>query len=69
MKPKRYIAWSTDNINLDDPFQREWYYQQVLTKGRMSDIKELDWDEIKILLPRLKLPEDVRRLWEACFSD
>jgi hypothetical protein len=46
IKPKRYIVWSTDKeINLDDPSQRKWYIQQVLTYGRTEDIMELDWEK------------------------
>ena len=69
MKPQRYIVWSTDTIDLDDPYQKKWYYQQVLTKGRTEDIQELDWEEIRELLPELNLPHEVRRLWEKYFND
>ena len=69
IKPKRYIIWSTDKeINLDDPFQRKWYIQQVLTYGRTEDIMELDWEEVKKLLPELRLPETIRALWEEYFA-
>jgi len=65
MRPKRYIVWSTNKeIDLNDPLQRKWYIQQVLTHGRAEDVSELDWDEVKRLLPVLKLPSRVRRLWE-----
>jgi len=69
MKPKRYIVWSTNKeLNLDDPFQRRWYITQVLTYGRAEDISELDWDEIKKILPELNLPKEVRMLWEDYFN-
>lgn len=68
MKPKRYIVWSKDEIDLNDPWQRKWYIQQVLTHGRAEDIAELDWNEIKQLLPELNLPKEVRRLWEDYFN-
>jgi len=69
IKPKRYIVWSTDKeINLDDPFQRKWYIQQVLTYGRTEDIMELDWEEVMRLLPELRLPETIRTLWEEYFA-
>jgi hypothetical protein len=69
IKPKRYIVWSTDKeINLDDPFQRKWYIQQVLTYGRTEDIMELDWEEVEKLLPELRLPETIKALWEEYFA-
>lgn len=69
IKPKRYIVWSTDKeIDLDDPFQRKWYMEQVLSHGRAEDVAELDWDEIKRLLPELNVPARVRKLWEAYFE-
>jgi hypothetical protein len=55
--PPTYIVWSTDHIDLSDPFQRRWYIQQVLTHGRAEDIRTLNPDEII-------LPEDVRSLWQ-----
>ncbi len=68
MHPKRYIVWSKDEIDLNDPFQRKWYIKQVLTYGRTEDIVALDWDEVKRLLPELDLPLHVRRLWENYFN-
>ena len=68
MQPKRYIVWSKNEIDLADPWQRKWYIQQVLTHGRAEDIAELDWEEIKRLLPEINLPKDVRRLWEDYFD-
>lgn len=67
MHPKRYIVWSKEKLDLRDPFQRNWYIRQVLTHGRAEDVADLDWDEIKRLLPRLDLPEDVAALWEEYF--
>ncbi len=68
MQPKRYIVWSKNEIDLADPWQWKWYIQQVLTHGRAEDIAELDWEEIKKLLPELNLPKDVRSLWEDYFN-
>ena len=68
MQPKRYIVWSKNDIDLADPWQRKWYIQQVLTHGRAEDIAELDWVEIKMLLPELNLPKEVRSLWEDYFN-
>ena len=53
---------------MSDPQERRWYIEQVLSHGLAEDIAELDWDEIKTLLPDLNLPEDVLRLWRAYFS-
>jgi hypothetical protein len=39
-----------------------------LTHGRAEDIAELDWGEIKKLLPELDLPKEVRNLWENYFN-
>jgi hypothetical protein len=67
-RPKRYIVWSKSEIDLKDPFQRLWYFQQVLTKGRATDVADLDWEEIKSVLPRLSLPTPIRQLWEDYFA-
>ncbi len=64
LHPPAYIVWSTDQIDLSDPFQRRWYIQQVLTHGRAEDIRTLDPEEIAALLDEIVLPEDVRSLWE-----
>jgi hypothetical protein len=69
IRPKRYIVWSTDKeIDLDDPWQRKWYIQQVLTHGRAEDIAELDWEEVRRILPELQLPQAVKNLWESYFN-
>lgn len=64
LHPPAYIVWSTDQIDLSDPFQRRWYIQQVLTHGRMEDICTLNLDEIAAVLNEITLPEDVRSLWQ-----
>lgn len=68
MQPKRHIVWSKNKIDLSDPFQRKWYIKQVLTYGRTEDIALLDWEEVKKLLPELKLPPHIKRLWENYFN-
>ena len=50
------------------PWQRKWYIKQVLINGRAEDIAELDWEEIKALLPELELPKDIKSLWEDYFA-
>lgn len=62
MRPKRYIVWSTKELNLDDPFQGNWYIRQVLTHGRAEDVAALDWDELEESLPQLDLPEEIAAL-------
>jgi hypothetical protein len=64
LRPPAYIVWSTDQVDLSDPFQRRWYLQQVLTHGRAEDIRTLDLDEIAAELDKMILPEGVRSLWE-----
>jgi len=64
LHPPAYIVWSTDQIDLSDPFQRRWYIQQVLTHGRAEDVRTLNLDEIRSVLDEIILPEDVRSLWQ-----
>ncbi|MBS4027524.1 MAG: hypothetical protein KGZ58_02710 [Ignavibacteriales bacterium] len=69
MKPKRYIVWSKREIDLEDSFQRKWYIEQVLSHGRSEDIRTLDYDEIKSLLPTMNISKNIRRVWENYFGD
>jgi hypothetical protein len=64
LRPPTYIVWSTDQIDLSDPFQHRWYIQQVLTHGRAEDICALNLREIAAVLDEIILPEDVRNLWQ-----
>jgi len=64
LHPPTYIVWSTDQIDLSDPFQHRWYIQQVLTHGRAEDIRALNLDEIAAIFDEIILPEDVRSLWQ-----
>jgi len=68
MRPKRYIVWSIDEVDLTDPFQRTWYLKQVLTHGRSEDIAALDWDEVEQQMPQLDLPREIASLWEDYFN-
>jgi len=68
MKPKRYIVWSKDKIDLRDPWQKKWYIKQVLINGRTEDIALLKWKEIEHILPELDLPPDIKNLWEDYFN-
>nr|WP_290665318.1 hypothetical protein [Ardenticatena sp.] len=64
-KPPRHIVWSTDTVDLADPFQRRWYIRQVLLYGRAEDIRKLDLDEVASQLRELDLPPHVESLWQA----
>jgi hypothetical protein len=68
MKPKRYIVWSKREIDLENPFQKEWYIKQVLLYGKSEDIRNIDWNEIKAFLPHLNLPPDIKKFWEDYFN-
>jgi hypothetical protein len=63
ISPPRHIVWSTDHVDLDDPFQRKWYIRQVIEHGRAADIARLDLDEVAALLDELGLPEPLYSLW------
>ncbi|MDQ7030173.1 MAG: hypothetical protein Q9O62_10540 [Ardenticatenia bacterium] len=69
MKPPRHIVWSTDKIDLNDPFQRRWYIRQVLLHGRAEDIRTLDLNEVARLLDDLDLPPVVYHLWKAFLEE
>lgn len=61
--PPRHIVWSTDRVDLADPFQRRWYIRQVLLHGRTEDVRKLDLDEVASQLKDLNLPPHLHRLW------
>ena len=61
--PPPHIVWSTDSVDLSDPFQRKWYIRQVLTYGRAEDISALALDEVASLLDDLNLSPHLRDLW------
>lgn len=63
--PPRHIVWSTNQVDLSDPFQRRWYLRQVLTHGRAEDIRSLDLEEIRSELDELDLPPEVYSLWKS----
>lgn len=63
--PPRHIVWSTDRVDLADPFQRRWYIRQVLLHGRAEDVRTLDLDEVALQLDNLNLPPHLHRLWQA----
>jgi len=65
INPPRHIVWSTDQLDLSDPFQRRWYLRQVLTHGRAEDIRTLDLEELRRELESLDLPPEIYSLWKA----
>jgi hypothetical protein len=65
ISPPRHIVWSTNKVDLSDPFQKNWYLQQVLTYGRAEDVRQLDFDEVAKNLEILNLPKDVYHLWKT----
>jgi hypothetical protein len=66
--PPRHIIWSTDAIDLADPFQRKWYIRQVLLYGRSEDLQILDLDEVSTCLEELHLPPEINDLWKKFFE-
>ncbi|MCX6029982.1 MAG: hypothetical protein NT169_11890 [Chloroflexi bacterium] len=63
LHPPPHIVWSTDTLDLADPFQRKWYIRQVLLHGRAQDVRALDLIEVTHLLDDLNLPPHLYRLW------
>ena len=68
IQPPPHIVWSTDRVDLDDPFQRRWFLRQVLTHGRAEDIRKLDLSEVERELENLDLPPDIYSLWNSFFK-
>jgi hypothetical protein len=61
--PPRHLVWSTDKINLQDPFQKLWLLRQTLMHGRAEDIRALNVSDIRQELENLDLPPDIESLW------
>jgi hypothetical protein len=59
----RHIVWSTDRLDLADPFQRKWYIRQVIEHGKAEDVANLDLAEVARLLDELNLPPHLHSLW------
>ncbi len=62
--PPRHVVWSTDQVDINDPFQRRWLLQQTLIHGRAEDIRNLKLREIALELDSLRLPEEIYSLWK-----
>jgi hypothetical protein len=65
ISPPRHLVWSTDEIDMADPFQRRWLLQQTLIHGTAIDICHLDLDEVRLQIDQLQLPADIERLWRT----
>lgn len=61
--PPRYIVWSTETVDLSDPFQKRWLLRQTLIHGRVEDIRALQIEDIRMELDYLDLPKDIESLW------
>ena len=68
IRPPCYIVWSTNEVDLSDPFQRRWYIRQVLLYGREQDVRQLDKAELATLIDELHLPEPIYQLWKRYLS-
>ncbi len=70
MKNTGHIVWyaDLDKLDLNDPWLKKWWVQQVLIHGRFEDINRLNFNEVKELLPSLRIPEKIKSLWEDYFN-
>jgi hypothetical protein len=59
IQPPRHIVWSTDRINLNDPFQKRWLLRQTLMYGKAEDIRALKLADIRQELDQLGLPSSL----------
>ena len=61
--PPRHLVWSTDTVDLSDPFQKRWLFRQTLMHGRAEDVRALRLEEIRGELDLLDLPKEIQSLW------
>lgn len=61
--PPRHLVWSTDEVDLSDPFQKRWLLRQTLMRGRAEDVHALDIENIRRELDQLDLPKEIESLW------
>lgn len=61
--PPRHLVWSTNKVDLSNPFQKRWYLQQILIHGTAEDIRHLDKDEVAREIDHLNLPPEIDSLW------
>jgi len=65
IQPPRHLVWSTNEIDMADPFQRRWLLKQTLLYGTADDIRRLDLDEVAENIDHLQLPPHIARLWRS----
>lgn len=63
IQPPRHIVWSTDRVDLNDPFQKRWLLRQTLMYGKAEDIGALNLADIRKELNQLNLPKGIESLW------
>ena len=70
MKNTGHIVWYADleKLDLNDPWLKKWWVQQVLIHGRFEDISLLNFNEVKELLPSLRIPKKIKSLWKDYFN-
>ena len=70
MKGIEHIVWyaDLDKLDLKDPWLKKWWIQQVLIHGRFENISHLDFNEVKKILPSLRLTKRIKSLWEDYFG-
>ena len=61
--PPRHLVWSTNSLDLSDPFQKRWLLRQTLMHGRAEDVPALNIEEIGLELDQLDLPQEIDSLW------
>ena len=70
MKVNKQLIWDYDipEQNYDTPAFREWYVARVLTQGTLQDIRQVGFDTIREMLPKLWLPAAIQYFWEWYFG-
>lgn len=70
MKNVGHIVWyaDLDSLDMQDAWLRKWWISQVLIHGRMEDIRRLDLNEVKDMLPSLRIPGKIKSLWGDYFK-
>jgi len=71
MKIKEKFLWDYDfspEERKSKDFKR-WYFSRVLTRGNLSEVRDLGYNNIKSMLPTLNLPNKVRTFWNFFFQN
>lgn len=65
-----HIVWyaDLDKLDLSTPWLKKWWIQQFLIHGRFEDISRLDFNEVKKMLPFLRLDRKIKSLWKDYFK-